>query len=59
MKYKAFKATMEYKAADIIELISDETGYEFDDDFLEEILDEMEVVEIYNRGGWLTITLAE
>lgn len=56
MKFKEFKETMEYKTADVLEVFSEKTGVEFDIDFPEEELDEMEVASAYG-SGWVSVTL--
>ncbi len=58
MKYKDFKNTEEYRFADVLEVYSEKTGFEFDFDFPEEKLDEMEVVNlIADVSGYVSVTL--
>lgn len=59
IKYKDFKQTDEYGMANVVEVFSAETGIEFEDDFPEEELDEMVVVETSCRSGFLSITLKQ
>lgn len=59
MKYKDFRQTDEYNMANVVELFSEETGEEFDDDIPEEKFDDMLVVETSCRSGWLSITLKQ
>ena len=58
MKLKEYKNTDEYKMADVLELYSEETGLEYDnDDYSDEELDELEVVHTSGCGTWLSVTL--
>ena len=58
MKYKDFKNTEIYNNADILEVYSENTGFEFDFDFPEEELDEMEVVNfVVDDSGYVSVTL--
>lgn len=58
MKYKDFKNTEEYRFADVLEVYSKKTGFEFDFDFPEEELDEMEVVNfLVDNSGYVSVTL--
>lgn len=57
MTFKEYKNTEDYKKAIMLDVYSIETGYEFDENFPEEKLDEMEVVKIEWFGEWLHVTL--
>ena len=59
IKYKDFKQTDEYGMANVVEVFSEETGIEFDEDFPEEKLEEMVVVETYCHSGFLSIILKQ
>lgn len=57
MTFKEFKNTEEYLLAIVLEVYSDETGLEFDDDFPEKELEKMEVVSFSAQSGWLSVAL--
>lgn len=57
MTYENFKTTDIYRNADVLEVFSNKTGLEFEDDFPEAHLDAMEVMGFSIRGGWVSVTL--
>ena len=59
MKYKDFKWTISGSPVSIVEVFDADLGLEFDPDYPEELLDEMEVVKYSRRGDWLTVELSD
>lgn len=58
--YKDFKETEIYKSADVLEVYSAKTGMEFDFDFPEAELEEMEVVNfVCDASGYVSVTLRD
>lgn len=56
MKFKDFKNTDEYRRAVILEAF-DVNGIEFDSNYPEEKLEEMDVLKHEVCGGWLSVVL--
>lgn len=60
MKYKDFKNTETYLFADVLEVYLKGSIFEFDFDYPEEKLDEMEVVSILSDdSGYVSVELSE
>lgn len=58
--YKEFKKTEVYNSADVLEVYSAKTGMEFDFDFPEAELEEMEVVNfVCDASGYVSVTLRD
>lgn len=60
MKYKDFKNTETYRTADILEVYPEDSDFEFDFEFPEEKLDEMEIINIeIDYSGYVKVILRD